>query len=91
MSGMGKRAPELFMLGMFSMIDAILNRPLSDILSQLPISEDVKTALLGEENPLRRVYQAALAYEKGSGKSSPFCPRDSLYQHMKSPKCISSP
>ncbi len=62
--GLLHRAEDLFLMGMFSMIDALLDRPLSEILSDLPISEDVKRALLGEENPLAMVYHYILLYEK---------------------------
>ncbi len=63
--GLLHRAEDLFLMGMFSMIDALLDRPLSEILSDLPISEDIKRALLGEENPLAMVYRYILLYEKG--------------------------
>lgn len=63
--GLRHRAEDLFLMGMFSMIDALLDRPLSEILSDLPISEDIKRALLGEENALAEVYHYILFYEKG--------------------------
>lgn len=56
---------DLFLMGMFSMIDALLDRPLPEIMDELPISKDIKAALLGEDNALRRVYELILAYERG--------------------------
>jgi EAL and modified HD-GYP domain-containing signal transduction protein len=64
-AGLSRRTQDLFLMGMFSLIDAILDRPLADILSTVPLADDIKEALLGEENRLRLIYQCALAYEKG--------------------------
>lgn len=64
-TGLLHRSEDLFLMGMFSMIDAILDRPLSEILQEIPIAEDVKKALLGEENRLGEVYQYVLSYERG--------------------------
>ncbi len=63
--GMKQRSQELFLLGMFSAIDAILDRPLEEILKDLPLSDEIKDALLGKPNRLRAVFDYALAYEKG--------------------------
>jgi c-di-GMP-related signal transduction protein len=63
--GLRHRSEDLFLLGLLSMIEAILGLPLSEILEGIPIEKDIKKALLGEENRLRDVYQFALCYEKG--------------------------
>ncbi|MFQ5676319.1 MAG: EAL and HDOD domain-containing protein, partial [bacterium] len=63
--GLEKRAPELFLMGLFSMLDALLDRPLDEVLAELPIAEDVKSALLGQQNILRDVYRLVVFYEKG--------------------------
>ena len=59
------RAGELFLVGMFSLIDAMLDRPLPEILEGMPIAGDVKAALLQQEGPLRDPYDCALAYARG--------------------------
>jgi EAL and modified HD-GYP domain-containing signal transduction protein len=59
------RSDDLFLMGMFSLIDAFLDRQLPDILVEMPLIEDIKGALLGEENLLHDAYEAALAYEQG--------------------------
>jgi len=61
-----QRADDLFLMGLFSLIDAFLDRPLPDILQEIPIEGSIKDALLGEKNPLLDVYLYALDYEKGS-------------------------
>ena len=64
-AGLMARSADLFLMGMFSLIDTILSRPLDSILSEIPISDDVKSALLGEENQLRYIYDCVIAYERG--------------------------
>jgi EAL and modified HD-GYP domain-containing signal transduction protein len=64
-AGLVQRQEDLFLMGMFSSIDAILDRPLTQILQELPIQKDIKEGLLGLENPLARVYRVVLKYEKG--------------------------
>lgn len=50
-------------MGMFSLIDAILDRELAEVLEELPIASDIKVALLNGNNSLQNVYQYVLAYE----------------------------
>lgn len=64
-AGLEQRATDIFLMGMFSLIDCLLDQPLSEILTELPIADDVKEALRGNPNPLRDVYDLILAYEKG--------------------------
>jgi EAL and modified HD-GYP domain-containing signal transduction protein len=60
------REQDLFLLGMFSLLDALVDRPLTEILAEIPIAEDVKRTLLGERGgPFADVYQTVIAYEKG--------------------------
>ncbi len=68
--GLKGRSEDLFMMGMFSLIDAILDRPLDETLKDLPIADDIKTALAGQENRLSPVYQFALAYERGDWEAT---------------------
>jgi EAL and modified HD-GYP domain-containing signal transduction protein len=64
--GLANRSTELFLMGLLSMIDAILERPLAEILGELPISGEVKAALLNGVNIYRYVYELVLAYERGN-------------------------
>ncbi len=63
--GMPARATELFLMGMLSLIDAIMDQPLAEILAEIPLTEDVKGALLTGEGSLHDIYQYILAYERG--------------------------
>jgi len=59
-----EQAPNIFLMGMFSLIDAFLDRPLTDVLSELPLTVEIKRSLLGEDNPIRAFLDLILAYEK---------------------------
>jgi len=65
-TGLKERKADLFLTGMFSNIDAFIDRPKEEIFNDLPISKDIKEALSGEENNLGTVYNIAVAYEKGN-------------------------
>ncbi len=57
--------PDCFFTGLFSFIDVLLNRPMRRILDGLPISETIKDALNGEDNPCRRLLDGVVAGEAG--------------------------
>ena len=63
-AGLSHQSSDLFLLGLLSVTDAILDRPIQEILSSLPISEGIRTALCGGANPLRDIYEVLLAYER---------------------------
>lgn len=63
-SALRGQASDIFLMGMLSMIDAFLDRPLSDVLAELPLTEEIKRALLGEDNNCRGFLDLILAYEK---------------------------
>jgi c-di-GMP-related signal transduction protein len=52
-------------MGMFSMVNAFLDRPMDDILPDLPLVSPVKTALLGKPNHFRDVLELVKDYERG--------------------------
>jgi c-di-GMP-related signal transduction protein len=57
-----------FLLGMFSLLDAILQRPLAGILDDLNISRSIRDALLGatpERDPLSLLLAIVKSYEVG--------------------------
>lgn len=58
-----KRA-SLFLMGLLSVADALLDKPIEAVLRSLPVAEEVKTALCGGENRLRDVYEAVLVWER---------------------------
>jgi EAL and modified HD-GYP domain-containing signal transduction protein len=58
-------ANEMFLVGLCSLLDAMLGRDMREALGELPLSEPARRALLGESNPLRSVLDAVVAYEGG--------------------------
>lgn len=61
-----ERSAELYLMGLFSHLDAILDRPMDTILDELPLAPDIKQALLGEPNQVSQVLEMARAYEKAN-------------------------
>lgn len=59
----GNLHSEYFLVGMFSLIDVILGRPLHQILEQLPLSEGVVATLNGEATPLQPYLQLVISLE----------------------------
>ena len=55
-----------FLGGMFSLMDAFLNRPMEDIVIDLPLNEDVKEGMLGLPNSIGLVLQLIAACERGN-------------------------
>lgn len=60
------RTEESFILGLFSLLDAILDKPMTDIVQQLPLTEDLSAALIGHENPLGNILGVVKSYESAS-------------------------
>lgn len=58
------RATDLFLAGLFSMLDAVLDLPLEEALDAVPLAADVREALLGEPGVLRSALEVAASYER---------------------------
>jgi EAL and modified HD-GYP domain-containing signal transduction protein len=66
------RQSELFLMGMFSLLDVMTGRPLAEILEELHLAGDVRNVLLGKpasEDRLAQVYALVLACEKADWDS----------------------
>lgn len=55
---------ELFLVGLFSLLDVMLNVTMADVMERLPLEEDVKRALLSMQGPYAPFLRIALAYER---------------------------
>ena len=64
--GIKERATEAFLLGMFSLIDTIMDKPIFEVIDPLPIKEDLKGALLGENNVFHHILLLLKNYEMGN-------------------------
>lgn len=54
-----------FLTGMMSLIDAILDQDIEKVMEQLPLSAEIKEALINKEGILAEYLSLAVAYEKG--------------------------
>ena len=61
---------DLFLLGLLSIMDAILELPMDSLLEQLPVERETKAVLLGQKSTLRPLYQLMLAQESGEWDAS---------------------
>ena len=52
-----------FVTGTFSEIDNILSRDMDDVLEELALHVDVKDALLGVQNPIRKMLDKVILFE----------------------------
>ncbi len=64
--GMGDRQFDLFMMGMLSVLDALLDSPMESVIGDLPLAGDVKLTLLGVETELNRLQELLQHCEQGS-------------------------
>ena len=62
--GLGDRRSDLFFMGSLSLIDTMLDRPMDLVISELPLAEDLRGALLGHANDLRPILELVTAYER---------------------------
>ena len=57
---------EAFLTGLFSLLDAILDKPMDLLVDKLPFPDEIKVALTGEKNDLYYILETVKAYETGS-------------------------
>jgi EAL and modified HD-GYP domain-containing signal transduction protein len=55
-----------FLVGLFSVLDALMDRPLPEILGALPLAEEIQCALLDHAGSLGAILHSVLAYERGN-------------------------
>lgn len=61
---------DLFLLGLLSLMDSILELPMTDVLEKVPLDQETKSVLLGGASELRPLYQLMLAQESGDWQST---------------------
>ena len=61
---------DLFLMGLLSIMDAILEVSMEALLEQLPVDHETKAALLGQKSSFRPLYQLMLAQESGEWAQS---------------------
>src|SRR3984885_603927 len=56
---------ELFTLGLFSVIDAMMDAPMHDVVSSLPLAEDIREALVQRAGPMGQLLDSVVSLENG--------------------------
>jgi EAL and modified HD-GYP domain-containing signal transduction protein len=60
-----RQTDPFFLVGLFSILDALMDLPMPEAIGSLPLSDDIINALLHHRGPLGDVLRLALAYERG--------------------------
>ncbi len=86
--GMKSRDADFFLMGLFSVIDGIIDQPMERILADLPLLEDIKQALLGGQNTLHSVFSLVQAYETGDWELASSIARELNIKEEGLPQCF---
>lgn len=65
-AGLRERAADCFLMGLFSLLDVMIGRPLETLIDDLGLAGDVRAALTGESdpgNPMKTIYDLCLTCE----------------------------
>ncbi|MEA4970354.1 MAG: HDOD domain-containing protein [Candidatus Pelethousia sp.] len=63
--GLRDESVSYFFTGIFSFLDVLLNKPMVQVVTGLPLLDQVKQALVGEDNDYRRLLNCVIACESG--------------------------
>lgn len=61
--GLEMKSSELFLMGLFSVIDIILNLPMEEALRKVNVSREITDALLNHKGEFAKVYDLIVSYE----------------------------
>jgi c-di-GMP-related signal transduction protein len=64
LAGMAAHSNDLFLLGLLSVMDAMLDQPLDAVLAELPVRQEIKEALLAQTGLYRDMLDMAIAHER---------------------------
>lgn len=65
-----KESSAAFLVGMFSLLDALLDQAMSDILNSTPLDEGIKRAIVSHEGEMGKVLSLVMAYEQAQWTES---------------------
>ncbi len=64
--GLEEHATDLFLVGLFSLLDALLDRPMKEVLAELPLADDIDDAVRRCGGPLGGPLACVIAWERGN-------------------------
>ncbi|PYV77707.1 MAG: hypothetical protein DMG96_10350 [Acidobacteria bacterium] len=73
---------DLFLMGLLSMIDAILEIPMLRVVETIPVDHDTKTVLLGGGGKLWPLYDLRLARESGDWNTTAALARPTQFERQ---------
>lgn len=82
-------AAELFTLGLFSLIDAILDESMESLMEKLPLSASIEEALVGHSGPLAEFLNLVAAYERGEWDAAAAAVSSLKIDEEALPRCLS--
>lgn len=59
----------LFVVGLFSLLDAMLDQPLDLLMKQLPLAEPIRQAILSHQGDMGQILTQVIAFERGDWNS----------------------
>jgi len=63
---LASNAQELFLMGLFSVLDIILDKPMDEALKMVNVSKPIRDALINHTGEMAKVYDFVVDYEKAS-------------------------
>ncbi len=63
---LASQSSELFLMGLFSVLDVIIEKPMEQALDMVKVSKEIRQALLSKSGPFAPVYDFLLQYENAS-------------------------
>jgi len=72
-AGLRDQSSAMFLMGLLSVSDALLDKPIADVLESLPIDAAIKAALCGGENRYRDLYEVLLSLEHAEWRKLTAC------------------
>ena len=61
--GLGMKSSEVFLMGLFSILDIILNMPMEEALKKVTVSKEIEDALVRRKGDLAGIYSFVVSYE----------------------------
>ena len=68
--GIEGRESEAFLVGLFSMLDVLMEQKIENILSEIPLADESKEAIVKKDNQLGKPLALCIAYERGDWAST---------------------
>lgn len=65
-----------YLSGLFSMLDAVVQRPLPEVVTDLPLAQEVQAALLGQPGPIGEALTCVRSHESGAFGGSSYATLD---------------